>query len=189
MRLSYASLFPQKAKNTYCKRKRLSKDNAFGLPAGDYCLFDLYPLSGVAEPDIYFTLEFRKDPDLTATLRCLFYRDKAEVLLSHEHLQSPQAPALQRMVQDWLNEDAALRALLRARKQEVQLACQTVAVSADVPETSLLTETAVRKLAGTLERVLASSDPAEHEQTIDELLAGLKQSMLEAFQQRQQAKS
>lgn len=189
MRLSYASLFPQKVKNIYCKRKRLGKDNPYSLPSGDYCLFDLYPLSGVAEPDIYFTLEFKKDPNLTATLRCLFYRDKAEVLLSHEHLQSPQAPALQRMVQDLLNEDSALRNMLKARKQEVQLACQTVAVSADVPETSLLTETAVRKLAGTLERVLASTELSEHESIIDELLEGLKQSMIEAFKQRQNSEA
>lgn len=187
MRLSYASLFPHKVKQPYCKRKRLGKDNEFGLPAGDYCLYDLYPLSGVAEPDIYFTLEFRKDPALTATLRCLLYRDKAEVLLSNEHLQSQQAPALCRMVQELLNEDSALRALLRARKQEVQLACQSVAIAADVPETSLLSETAIRKLAGTLEQVLASSEPERHEQLLDQLLGDLKTAMLQAFAQRQES--
>lgn len=185
MRLSYASLFPKKAKQPYCKRKRLSKDNPYGLPAGDYCIYDLYPLSGVAEPDIYFTLEFRKDAELTATLRCLLYRDKAEVLLSPEHLQSGQSPALCRMVQDLLNEDAALRNLLRTRKQEVQLACQSVAVATDVPETSLLSETAVRKLAGTLEQVLASTEPERHALLLDELLADLKSAMLQAFAERQ----
>lgn len=187
MRLSYASLFPHKVKQPYCKRKRLGKDNAYALPAGDYCLYDLYPLSGVAEPDIYFTLEFRKDPALTATLRCLLYRDKAEVLLSHEHLQSAQAPALCRMVQDLLQEDAPLRATLRARKQEVQLACQSVSLATDVPETSLLSETAIRKLAGTLELVLSSTESTEHAQVLDRLLADLRQAMLEAFAARQLA--
>ena len=184
MRLSYATLFPHKAKHPWCKRKRLAKDNPYGLPAGDFCIYDLYPLSGVAKPDIFFTLEFRKDLNLTATLRCLLYRDKAEIMLSQEHLQSPQAPDICRMVQDLLNEEAALRALLRARKQEVQLACQTVAISADMPETSLLSETAVRKLAGALEQVIASTDPMQHEMLLDDLLAGLKAAMLEAFTQK-----
>ncbi|MEZ0371436.1 MAG: hypothetical protein ACAI44_20250 [Candidatus Sericytochromatia bacterium] len=184
MRLSYASLFPHKVKNSYCKRKRLGKDNPYSLPAGDYCLYDLYPLSGVAEPDIYFTLEYRKDPNLTATLRCLLYRDKAEVMLSPEHLQSQQSPDLCRMVQDMLNEDASLRAMLRKRKQEVQLACQSVALAADMPETSLLSETAIRKLAGTLEQVLASTETARHEVLLDQLLADLKAAMLQAFAER-----
>lgn len=184
MRLSYTSLFPEKSKQPYFKRKRLGKDNPYALPAGDYCLYDLYPLSGVAKPDIYFSLEFRKDPSLTATLRCLLYRDKAEVLLSHEHLQSPQAPALCKMVQDLLDEDSGLRTLLRTRKQEVQLACQSVAIASDVPETNLLSETAVRKLAGTLERVLAENEPERHEMILDELLQGLKSAMMAAFAER-----
>lgn len=181
MRLSYATLFPDQAKQPYCKRKRLNKDNHYALPAGDYCLYDLYPLSGVAEPDIYFSVEYRKDPSLTATLRCLMYRDKAEVMLSHEHLQVPQSPALLQMTQAILDEDPALRSLLKKRKQEVQLACQSIASASNVPETSLLAETAIRKLAGTLEQVMQAADPVEHEAVLDELLAGLKASMMAAF--------
>ena len=182
MRLSYASLFPEQAKQAYCKRKRINKDNIYALPAGDYCLYDLYPLSGVAEPDIYFSVEFRKDSSLTATLRCLMYRDKAEVMLSHEHLQVQQSPALLQMTQDILDEDAALRNLLKKRKQEVQLACQSIASATNIPETSLLAETAIRKLAGTLEQVMEAADPAEHEAVLDDLLAGLKASMMAAFE-------
>ncbi|MGV3526965.1 MAG: hypothetical protein ACO1RX_22300 [Candidatus Sericytochromatia bacterium] len=181
MRLSYASLFPHQVKHAWCKRKRLTQDNAYDLPTGDYCLYDLYPLSGISEPDIYFTVECRKQPTLTATLRCLLSRSGAEISLSHEHLQSPEAPRVRNMVQDLLNEDAPLRKLLRARKQEVQLACQTIAVAEPAPESTLISETAIRKLAGTFEQVLSSSDPDTFSALLDELLNGLRHNLEEAF--------
>lgn len=185
MRLSYASLFPEKVKQAWCKRKRLNKQNDYGLPAGDYCLYDLYPLSGIAEPDIYFVIEFRKTQELSATLRCLLYKDKAEVLISPEHLQSPQAPALCQLTQDMLNEDAPLRRLLHQRKREVQIACQAVAQAAETPESQLLSETAIRKLAGTLEQALQAADPADFEAQLDHLLADLRQALLHSFTHRQ----
>lgn len=185
MRLSYASLFPEKAKHAWCKRKRLPQQNSYDLPAGDYCLYDLYPLSGVAEPDIYFVVEFRKQQRQDATLRCLLYGDKAEVTLSPEHLQSPEAPQVCQMVQDLLVADAPLRKSLLRRKQEVQQACQTIASVQDAPESSLLSETAIRKLAGTLEQVMGATEREHAEALLDELLENLRASLLQAFEARQ----
>ena len=72
MRLSYSSLFPEQVKHPWVKRKRLTENNAYQLAAGDYCIYDLYPLSGVSEPDIFFTVESRKDQSQQATLKCCF---------------------------------------------------------------------------------------------------------------------
>lgn len=185
MRLSYASLFPDKVKHPWCKRKRLTAKNAYQLPAGDYCLYDLYPLSGIAEPDIYLTVEGRKEERLEATLRCLLYGDKAVVSLSPEHLQSVQAPEICQMVNDLLNEDSALRKRLTRRKAEVQAACQTVASASDVPESNWLSETAIRKLAGTLEMALQASDEDSFESLIDQLLHNLKESLKANYRQQQ----
>lgn len=181
MRLSYGSLFPDRTKHPWCKRKRLTAKNTYHLPAGDYCIYDLYPLSGIAEPDIFFTVEGRKDQRLEATLRCLLYGDKAVVTLSPEHLQSSQAPAVCLMVQDILNQDNALRKRLAARKNEVQAACQTVATSSDIPESSWLSETAIRRLASTLEMALTAPDEEGFENHIDLLLGHLKVALRQNF--------
>jgi len=182
MRLSYASLFPDQVKQIWCKRKRLPRQNAYQLPAGDYCIYDLYPLSGIAEPDIFFTVESRKDQALTATLRCLLYGDKAEVMLSPEHLQTAYSPSICQLVQDLLNQDAPLRRLLMQRKQEVQAACQTISLASDSPESSLLSETAIRKLAGALEQVLQAREPELFEAHLDQLLQDLRLALMNSFQ-------
>ena len=184
MRLSYSSLFPDKVKHAWCKRKRLPADNPYQLPAGDYCIYDLYALSGIADPDIYLTVEYRKDQSQSATLRCLLSPQKAEIMISAEHLQSPSAPQVRQMVADIFNEDSALRKLLQARKREVQVACENLRVAQDVPETQLLPEVAIRRLAGTLEQVMQASSPEEAEANLDHLLSDLRQSLLDNFTPR-----
>lgn len=181
MRLSYASLFPEKVKHAWFKRKRLSENNEYQLASGDYCLYDLYPLSSIAEPEIFITVEFRKDKSQSATLRCWLYNDKASVQLSNEHLQSQNAPTLCRMVEDLINQEPTLRKRLTKRKQEVQMACQTISMSAGIPETSVLAETAIRKLTGMLENMMASTEPDERELILDQLLASLRSELLKSF--------
>ncbi len=188
MRLSYSSLFPEQVKHAWCKRKRLADKNAYDLPAGDYCIYDLYPLSGVSEPDIFFTVESRKNQSQQATLKCLLYGDKAEVSLSAEHLQSVEAPQLCQMVSDLIASDAALRKMLNKRKQEVQMACQTISSTQNKPETYLLSETTIRKLAGTLEQAMVMSDPEYQESVLDQLLIDLKKAMLSAFEKERTEK-
>lgn len=183
MRLSYASLFPEKVKQAWFKRKRLNQSNPYDLPAGDYCLYDLYPLSAIAEPEIFITVEYRKDKSQNATLRCWLYNDKSSVQLSNEHLQSQNAPALCKMVEDLINQEPSLRKRLSKRKQEVQAACQTIAMSTDVPESSVLAETAIRKLTGMLEKVMLSVEPTEREVLLDQLLASLRSELLNSFSQ------
>lgn len=189
MRLSYSSLFPEQVKHAWCKRKRLAEKNIYDLPAGDYCLYDLYPLSGVSDPEIYLTIESRKHQKQQATLKCLLYGDKAEISLSAEHLQSHEAPQLCRMAQDILASDAALRKLLSKRKQEVQMACQTISTTQNKPETYLLSETTIRKLAGTLEQAMLMSEPDSQEAILDQLLTELKQVMLSAFEKERSQKA
>lgn len=183
MRLSYSSLFPDKVKHAWCKRKRLAADNSYGLNAGDYCIYDLYALSGIADPDIYLTVEYRKDQSQSATLRCLLSPQKAEIILSAEHLQSPVAPQVREMVSDIFKEDSALRKLLQQRKREVQIACENLRVAQDVPQTQLLPELAIRRLASTLEQVMQASNPEDAENNLDALLGDLRQSLLENFSQ------
>lgn len=185
MRLSYSSLFPDKVKHAWCKRKRLSADNAYGLAGGDYCIYDLYALSGIADPDIYLTVEYRKDQSQSATLRCLLSANKAEIMISAEHLQSPAAPAVRDMVAVIFKEDNALRKMLHQRKREVQVACENLRVAQDVPETQLLPELAIRRLAGTLEQVMQATSAEDAESHLDTLLADLRQSLLNNFSQLQ----
>lgn len=185
MRLSYSSLFPDKVKHAWCKRKRLPADNGYGLAGGDYCIYDLYALSGIADPDIYLTVEYRKDQSQSATLRCLLSPHKAAIMISAEHLQSPAAPAIREMVEDIFKEDSALRKMLHQRKREVQVACENLRVAQGVPETQLLPELAIRRLAGTLEQVMQAADSEEAESHLDTLLADLRQSLLHNFTQQQ----
>ena len=112
----------------------------------------------------------------------LLYGDKAEVSLSAEHLQSAEAPQLCEMVKDLVSSDAALRKLLAKRKQEVQMACQTISTTQNKPETYLLSETTIRKLAGTLEQAMLMSEPESQEAVLDQLLIDLKKVMLSAFE-------
>ncbi len=184
MRLSYSSLFPDKVKHDWCKRKRLSADNPYDLPVGDYCIYDLYSLSGIANPDIYLTVENRKSRSQSATLRCLISPQRAEILLSAEHLQSPEAPAVCQMVRDIFKEEPALRKKLLNRKREVQKACENVVETEKAPETEWLSEITIRRLAGTLEQVMQASTPENLEQNLDQLLADLRQSLLESLRQQ-----
>lgn len=185
MRLSYSSLFPDKVKHAWCKRKRLAADNAYGLAGGDYCIYDLYALSGIADPDIYLTVEYRKDQSQSATLRCLLSPNKAAIMISAEHLQSPVAPAVRDMVEAVFKEDSALRKMLQQRKREVQVACENLRIAQDVPETQLLPELAIRRLAGTLEQVMQSDNTEDAENHLDALLVDLRQSLLNNFVQQQ----
>lgn len=185
MRLSYSSLFPDKVKHAWCKRKRLNADNPYGLAGGDYCIYDLYALSGIADPDIYLTVEYRKDQTQSATLRCLLSPNKAAIMISAEHLQSPSAPAIREMVEAVFKEDSSLRKLLQQRKREVQLACENLRVAQDVPETQFLPELAIRRLAGILEQVMHAANAEEAEAHLDAMLLDLRQSLLKTFAQQQ----
>lgn len=119
MHLAYAYLFPEKAGQPYLKRKRLKANNAFDLPAGEYLIYDLYPMSPLEGPDLYFMVERVKTSEILLTARFAYPEDEdPELSISRFHLQSPQAAEALALLHDVI-DTPEMGDLLEARAFEV----------------------------------------------------------------------
>lgn len=100
MYIPFCHLLPEASEQPWLKRARLKKGNAWGLEAGDYLVYDLYPASPEVEPVMYFNVEQAKTGRLMLTAHCEPGQQPWPLKISTRHLQSPQAPE----VLEWLRE-------------------------------------------------------------------------------------
>lgn len=181
MYASFAMLFPEES-----GRERLSfrigARNPYGLPAGHYELYDIYPaLQEAPVYDIFLNVT-GEDSRLLATIFCQLDSQAHEIslTLSELHLQHPEAPALLAAVETQFNHSRgqgwAETLLGRAERMQAafleRLPGQGPKERRSERDDRLLRDEALEML------LLHSHDPEEQEALIDTLLQEMRQMML-----------
>ncbi len=111
MHLPFSALFPDADQDPWLKRARLKKNNTWGLAAGDYLIFDLYPAHPQPDSDLYFTVENVKTEEIVLTARCEIGEGFLKLLISTRHLQGVEAPAVRNWLEEILQKPALREAL------------------------------------------------------------------------------
>lgn len=162
------------------RRKRLKKDNAYGLPAGDYRIHDLFPVRSDQGPDLYFTVERVKTGEILATARLDTEAKQQTLRLSPQHLQSVEVGEALELLMAVLNEPDTIEELQNRAVRVMELyAHQTEKAAAE--QGRLLSQATVENLAQQLDAVM-QAHPNEWEPAMDRFLAELKQDFLAGLQ-------
>lgn len=174
-------IFPNQGHENWVRRRRLKKSNPYNLPAGDYIFLDLYPVLPEDPSSVFLLIQHVRTGTHLATLELSWSPQQVELNLNPAYLQSPIAPQVFEMVRDTLDQEPALQDTLWERLQAVGLMLREV--NQDIPESSLLSEMAIRALAGVVDTLMQESHPSQWEAHLDYLLANLRQALLAAMQQ------
>ncbi|PIQ29178.1 hypothetical protein COW36_17680 [bacterium (Candidatus Blackallbacteria) CG17_big_fil_post_rev_8_21_14_2_50_48_46] len=181
MHQPFQRIFPDHSREAWCRRRRLKKNNAYSLPAGDYLIFDLYP-SALDDPSvIYLLIQHARSQTHLATLELSFNAENVHLRLSHEHLQSPAAPQTFELVKDTLSQESALQEELWERMQEVGWMHRELLQQPAASESSLLSEMTIQSLAAAMESLMQETHPRQWESLLDSMLGSLKHELMAAM--------
>lgn len=143
----------------------LADNNGFGLPAGEYLIHDLFPLTSEVASQLYFTVEHVASGDILLTARMTM--EPQHLSISPEHLQSVQATEAMEMLRQVLMQPD-VQSNLSARLQRVWQLHMAVALDRAGPDRAQLREAMIDELAlqfpGTERSQLASMLTAVEDQ-------------------------
>ena len=165
MHLSFTRLFSDQETETL-GHVELEDDNTFGLPAGNYLIHDLYPISPEHGSDLFFTVE-RVDTGevlLTARLRT----DPQQLNISPEHLQSARANDAMALLTAVLS-DANVQNHLSERLMAVSQFHLAVTLDRTGLDRNQMRETMLKEL----EKEFPGSDRSQIEALLDNIEAKL----------------
>jgi hypothetical protein len=183
MHQPFQYVFPNHRRDVWFRRKRLKKDNPYGLPAGDYVLVDLYPTTPEDPSLIYVIVRHMKSGTPVATIALEFSPSGLQMTISREHLQSPATHAGFDLLHDTLTREPGLQNYLWEQLQEVGWMHEQLQKHPELPQSSLLSEMTIRTLAGSMEALMHECHPRQWDHMLDHLFRELKQELIAAMQQ------